>query len=294
MFQAIVGHDRIKDQLKSDLETKNFHQSYLFSGPEHIGKMSLLREFLSLVRTQVSFDPESVFGRQVMVGQGPGFISFLDDGETLKVDEVRKIVDFVSRRTAEGEVSFCVIEHLERMTRSAANAFLKVLEEPSERFVYLMTTREEKKLLPTIRSRVQFFRFTLLPGKAVESFLLSRVKNEVMVQELMKLSAGRIGLALSMMKDAALLDRMRELYDYAMLIFEKDIVDRFHLAEHLSQKEVSSAELSQFLMFLALKLKQEGTQRYLKQLDRLQEVSQLFEDTQVNRRLVLEDLFLGI
>lgn len=294
MFQQIVGHDRVKKQLQRDVESKCFKQAYLFAGPEHVGKMALLSEFMSQVRTGGPFVVESPFGAQVLAGQGPGLLSFLDGGESFKVEQVRGIIEFVSKRTADDELSFCVIEHLERMTRSAANAFLKVLEEPSERMVYLMTTREPKKLLPTIRSRVQLYRFTTPSPKAVETFLHERVKNEVTCQELMKLSVGRIGLALSMFEDEVLLDRMRELYDYAMILFEDDVVDRFTLADHLTKKEVTQAELSQFLVYLAMKLKQEGMHRHLDQLDRIQQLKRWFEDTQVNKRLQLEELFLQI
>jgi len=294
MFESIVGHDRIKAQLEQDLSSGKLHQSYLCAGPEHVGKMSLLKELMSQVRTGKPYDEGAVFGQQLLAGQGPGLMAFWDEGESLKVEAVRKIGDFIAKRTEEGQWTFCVIEHLERMTISAANAFLKNLEEPTERVVYLMTTREERKLLPTIRSRVQLMRFGAVAPKAVETFLHEQESNELKVQEAMKLSVGKIGLAATLLQDEALLERYRELYDYAMLVLEKDLVDRFTLADHLSKKEVTEAERRQFLVYLALKLQQEGMERYLEPLDRLQEVRHLLEDTQVNKRLVLEDLLLRV
>jgi hypothetical protein len=294
MFTSVIGHDRIKKQLERDLASQQLHQSYLFAGPEHVGKMSLLREFMSQLRCGQDFQVDSPFGSQILVGQGPGLLSFLDDGASLKVEQVRGIVDFVSKRTADDEWSFCVIEHVERMTLSAANAFLKVLEEPSQRMVFLMTTRKEHKLLATILSRVQTYRFGMIPDKQVEDFLHLRLHNEMTCQEVMKLAVGKIGLAVAMLDDEELFTRLRELYDYAMVVFEDDLVDRFTLADHLTKKEVSKKELQQFLVYLALRLKQEGTQRYLSQLDRVQELSQWFDDTQVNKRLQLESLFVEI
>lgn len=293
MFSNIIGHDRVKAALERDIKARRLHHAYLFSGPEHIGKMALVREFMAHLRTGLSFDPSSVFGQQVLVGQGPGLMSFLDDGESLKVDEIRKIVDFVSLRTAEGEFSFCVIEGAERMTRSAANAFLKILEEPAPRVMYLMTTRSEKKLLPTVLSRVQAIRFALPSPSDMRAFLQQRTNNPVLIEELMKLSVGRIGLAVTMMEDEVLLERMRQLYDYAMIVFEDDLVDRFTLADHLTQKDASPVELSQFLVYLALKFQQEGAKRFLLPLERTQRLYRLFQETQVNKRLALEELFLG-
>lgn len=294
MFANIVGHERMKNDLKADLTAGSFHQSYVFAGPEHIGKMSLIREFMSQVRTGGSFIAESPFGAQVVAGQGPGLLCFHDDGGSLKVEQIRSIVDFAAKRTAEDELSFCVIEHLERMTLSAANAFLKVLEEPSDRMVYLMTTREVRKLLPTIRSRIQVSSLSIPPAADVEAHLHTLTNNELTCQELMKLSAGRIGLAIRMLDDEVFFDRMRELYDYAMLLFEKDVVDRFSLADHLTQKDVPLAELQQFLVYLAQKLQQEGTRRFLGPLERIQELKRWFSDTQVNKRLQLEELFLSL
>lgn len=294
LFDSIIGHERLKTQLERDIQSQQLHQSYLFAGPAHVGKMSVLREFMSQLRTGKSFDVASSFGSQVLAGQGPGLLCFSDDGQSLKVEQVRGIVDFVSQRTADNEWSFCVIEHVERMTTSAANAFLKVLEEPSPRLVYLMTTAREHKLLATILSRVQVYRFGVVSDEQIEECLLEQLDNAVFRQEILKLCVGRLGLALRMVEDEGFFERMRELYDYAMLLLENDLVDRFTLADHLTKKEIETTELQQFLVYLAVKLRQEGPRRYLPQLERLQELSQYFDDTQVNKKLQLESLFADI
>ncbi|MDP3975303.1 MAG: hypothetical protein Q8P95_00110, partial [bacterium] len=266
----------------------------LLGGPEHIGKMSLIKDLISQVRTGKDLVEDSSLGRQLQVGQGPGLLCFWDGGESLKIEEVRRILDFVAHRTEEGEYSFCVIEHMERMTHSAANALLKVLEEPSERCIFLMTTREEKKLLPTLRSRVQFFRCTLPAEKELSQALKNLVANELEREELVRLSAGRIGLAIAMNRDKELLERMQKLYDDACLIFEQDIVDRFALAERMGNKEYSDSDRNQFLAYLARLMRHRGLEKYQHQLDRVQEVKHLLSDTQVNKRLFLEHLFLQI
>ena len=294
MFQKIIGHHRIKTQLQRDLETRQLHHAYLFSGPEHVGKMALCREMVSLVKTGKAFEEGSSLASQLEAGEGQGLIAFYDDGETLKVEQVRKISTFVSRRTAADQHSFCIIENIERMTHSAANSFLKNLEEPPDRLIYLLTSRAERKLLATILSRVSLFRFNTVPTADIRQCLEAAAHNPLLVDEVMKLSAGRIGLALSMLKNEEVLDRMRELYDFAALIFDKDLIDRFALVDHLTAKEVSRADLNQFLSFLALQLQKEGSHRFVPQLDRLQELKKLFTDTQVNKRLFLEEFMLSL
>jgi len=294
MFSRIIGHDRVKKQLMRDVESRKPHHAYLFSGPEHVGKMSLLCELVSWLRDGKAYEENVILQQQLVAGQGPGLISFLDNGESLKVEQIRTIADAVSKRTAEDQFSFCVIEHIERMTRSAANAFLKMLEEPSERFLFLMTTRREKKLLPTVLSRVQTFRCSALSEKMVRVFVEEKVENAVLAQELMELSLGRIGLAVSMMNDEAVLERMRNLSDRAKVLLDHDVVERFQLAEHLTQKDADPQEIFQFLLFLAQKLQKEGSERWISQLDRIQKLNRLFQDTQVNKRMFLEELFLSL
>jgi DNA polymerase-3 subunit delta' len=293
MFNNIIGHDRVKLQLTRDIESRLPHHAYLFSGPEHVGKMSVLLEFVSQLKDKKVFQEDSLLSRHVQSGQGPGLISFLDDGESLKIEQIRTISDFVSRRTADDAFSFCVIEHVERMTRSAANAFLKMLEEPSERFIFIMTTRREKKLLPTILSRVQLFRFSAIPEQQIRTFLEERASNPLLVQELMDLSVGRIGLAIAMLKDEALLERMRNISDFSKVFLDHDVVERFALADHLTQKDADPKNLSQFLVYLSLRLRKQGTERWIPQLDRIQRLHRLFQDTQVNKRMFLEELFLS-
>lgn len=294
MFENIIGHDRVKAQLQHDLEKGNLHQSYVLSGPEHVGKMSLLRELMSQSRSGQAFDPESSFGKMVLEGRGSGLMSFLDDGSTLKVEQMRSLQDFISRRGADDQFTFCVIEHVERMTISASNAFLKMLEEPSERFVFLMTTREEHALLLTIRSRVQIFRCQVPSSSLTQRFLEKSISNPLELEELMRLSLGRVGWALRLHADEELLKRARELYDYARLIFENDLVDRFQIADHMSNKDVSQVELQQFLSYLTVKLRDEGVSRVLKPLEKVQELQRAFRNTQINKRLALESLFLEI
>lgn len=293
MFDAILGHNRLKKQLQHDIESWQFQQSYLFAGPEYVGKMALAREMISEVRGGLPFHSDSPLGKQILAGEGPGMKAFYDTGESLKVEQIRTIQDFASRRTPEDEISFVVVEHAERLTISAANAFLKILEEPTPRLVFLMTTREEKKLLPTIRSRIQVYRFTTIPEREVQNFLRRKTNNEVMVQELMKLSSGRIGLAVTLLQAEARLDRLRRLYDYAMLLPNKDVVDRFFLAEHLTSEDYSESDLSQFLVYLSLRLHDEGLDQHCESLSKLQRLRRVFLDTQVNKRLWLENFFLS-
>ncbi|MCV2402858.1 DNA polymerase III subunit delta' [Marinomonas sp. C2222] len=77
------------------------------------------------------------------------------DGEngTIKVDQVRSLVQKISQKPQVGKSKITLITHAEEMNVNAANALLKALEEPAENTFFILTTSQSKSLLPTIRSR---------------------------------------------------------------------------------------------------------------------------------------------
>lgn len=286
MFDAILGHDRIKKQLEFHLVQKKFHQAYLFSGPGNIGKMTFATVFMRQINPDIR--------KPLVMGRSQGLLAFLDDQESLKVEAIRTIADFAKFRIPEGDHAFCLIEHAERMTIAAANAFLKILEEPIPGLMFVMTTRQEKKLLPTIRSRIQIFRMTIPPLKTVEHALQEKISNPVTIQELLTLSGGRIGLVMSFLQNPERLDHMRKLYDDAAIVLHQDLPDRFSMAETMSEKDYADEDILQFLLFLADRLRRDGVKQHLSSLTRLQELSRLFKETNVNKRLFLEEFMLNL
>ena len=75
-------------------------------------------------------------------------------------------------KSAAGEYKVVILENIERMTTSAANAFLKYFEEPFPKTLIIATTRNKTELLETIQSRALLIAFTYVPDKAVKKLLI--------------------------------------------------------------------------------------------------------------------------
>lgn len=90
--------------------------------------------------------------------------------ERVKEDLLRPM----SFRPAEGNYKVALITDAEHMNETAANAFLKLLEEPPPQTVFLLTTSRPEQLLPTIVSRCQRLRFDPLLPDAIEAALVER------------------------------------------------------------------------------------------------------------------------
>lgn len=120
-------------------------------------------------------------------------------GEIIVVD-VRSIGHFLSLTAAEGGWRVVVIDSADEMNLHAANAVLKVLEEPPKRALLLLVSHNPGRLLPTIRSRCRKLVLKPLPGKTVTSLLLGQYPEMGLadVEELARLSDGSIGRVLDL------------------------------------------------------------------------------------------------
>src|SRR5690606_22739828 len=106
-------------------------------------------------------DPNSLVSRQIASGASHNLLHLTRpvDEKTGKVksaitvDEVRKAGKFLAQTSGTGNWRIVIIDPADDLNRNAANAILKILEEPPKRSLFLVLTHAPGKLLPTIRSR---------------------------------------------------------------------------------------------------------------------------------------------
>jgi len=162
-----------------------------------------------------------------------------DDGRVLteiSVDQVREIERAVALNPFEGRTRVLIIDPADAMSAGAQNAFLKTLEEPPPRAVFVLITTREESLLPTIRSRCRRVEFSLLPVAEIESALTTDGVEPERAALLARLSSGRIGWALNAARDPALLERRREALEQARAIPGMPVAERMRLSEQLSER----------------------------------------------------------
>ena len=131
------------------------------------------------------------------------------------VDDVRGIGAFLSMTAAEGGWRVVVIDAADEMNRNAANAVLKVLEEPPKRAVLLLVCHNPGRLLPTICSRCGRLALKPLDDTAMESLLRTHAPELDAAQRaaLMRLCEGSIGRALDLVEQGGL-----ELYEQMLAL----------------------------------------------------------------------------
>ncbi len=128
----------------------------------YCGSCNSCRAFLPLVEAILEDETadfrfeEEVSGRKRFLylrGEHPDFIFVSPDGNTIKIDQIRAVREFAYRKPALSERKAVIIDGVDLMTVEAGNSLLKVLEEPPEDTVLILTAVSREGILPTILSR---------------------------------------------------------------------------------------------------------------------------------------------
>ncbi|RIY03771.1 DNA polymerase III subunit delta' [Aureimonas flava] len=174
----LVGHDRAWQDLVDAARSERMHHAWLLQGARGIGKATLAFAFARHLvgvawkadeNGSVEFDADDPRLRQIASGAHPNVIHIqraeADRGGGFKtqitVDEIRRLHAFF-RSTATPGWRIAILDPADDLNRNAANALLKILEEPPPRSIFLIANHAPGRLLPTIRSRCRTLRIPQL------------------------------------------------------------------------------------------------------------------------------------
>ncbi|MCK8817091.1 DNA polymerase III subunit delta' [Natroniella sulfidigena] len=253
-FDKVIGQDLAITILKKQLKGDRLSHAYLFLGEQGVGKDIAAFEFAKAINCQEeSADAceQCISCRKADNQNHPDIIEIKPDGKWIKIDQIRALQREILYKPYESRWKIYIIYQAEQLNLEAANSLLKILEEPPQYAIIILTINNAENILPTILSRCQLIRFRLLPDQLIKEQLnsdyeLSPEKSQLITS----LAAGRYKDAVQLIEDEEKLAEREDILKLVLAIKELDQVTVFEVAEKLLEyKEQINQVLDLFLLW---------------------------------------------
>jgi DNA polymerase-3 subunit delta' len=196
-FPDFFGNAQAAGTLAQMMQARRIPQTILLSGPEGIGKATLVRRLaaallggasrieqddlslpqnVEIVEQREKWPTEKRSDDPLLFGSHPDFLTFAPDGplRQISIQQMRLLRERAPFKPLKGSHRVFLIDHLDHANEQAANSLLKVLEEPPEHLIIFATAENLYDLLPTIRSRSVVLQMSRLSDEGMQEFARAR------------------------------------------------------------------------------------------------------------------------
>lgn len=158
-MREFIGYEKIIQGFFRRVDNGTLSHAHLIIGPNGIGKSILARIFaLRILNKDKDIDYVDI-------------VNYRPSKASMGVDEVREIIEEVSKRPYEGDKKVIIIHEGSKLTIQAQNALLKTIEEPPQGVYIILLAESLETLLETIKSRCQVYKLTPLNNKQMEMYI---------------------------------------------------------------------------------------------------------------------------
>jgi len=250
-FEQIFGQRYAVELFEKAFQNQRVAQSYLFFGPEGVGKKTFAIALTMAIQCEQGFGvgcgicPSC---KKVLHGSHADLVLIQpSEGKTtISIDQIRQLPSMMYRKPQEGRRRIVIIDSMELLEEEAQNALLKILEEPPQDNVMILLTEKIQQILPTIASRCQPVRFQPLTTAEIEAILKKRTLGGSIPKAVMTLSRGSAAEALRILEDEAFIEQWNSLKDW---FFQEENWTEIERTEWISQREKENWSRDDFVLF---------------------------------------------
>ena len=218
----VFGHDAVTSKFLQTFNKGRLHHAWMLTGPKGIGKATLaynIAKFLliqeastnhvfnqEIQKSTLEISNKNPILRRIRAGSEPGLYVLrrpLDEKtaklkNVITVDAVRELRSFFSLSTTGNGRRIVIVDCVDDMNNNAANALLKLLEEPPKNAVLILVTHQPSRILPTIRSRCQKLACAPLSATDLQSAFEAALPDVIFDGRFATLAMGSVGRALQL------------------------------------------------------------------------------------------------
>ncbi len=180
-FHEVIGQTHISAALEKAVGGGKVANAYLFSGQRGVGKTSMARIMAKALNCVEGPTPTPCGKcdrcRSITSGSDMDVIE-IDGATYTRVDDVRELQEGISHLPYAARFKVYIVDEVHMLSTAAFNAFLKTLEEPPPRVVFVFATTEPEKIPETIKSRCQSYHFEPVTSDDLARHLLHIVDEE--------------------------------------------------------------------------------------------------------------------
>lgn len=159
-FKDVIGQDHVVKVLEAEAKSGEISHAYLFAGTRGTGKTSVARIFAS------------------EIGTSKNDIYEIDAASNTSVDDIRALNESVFTLPFESKYKVYILDEVHMLSKSAANALLKTLEEPPSHVVFILATTETHKIPETVLSRCEVYTFKKPSQEVLKKVVVNVAKKE--------------------------------------------------------------------------------------------------------------------
>jgi DNA polymerase-3 subunit delta' len=300
----IIGNQKQRDFLSSISQKENIPHAFLFSGEDQIGKKKIALEFAENIfcgcgDCRICND----FKKGLLID----FLLIEEEEGKIKIEKTRKIQEFLKLKTYSARKKIVIVNDAHLLGIDSQNSILKTLEEPSDNSILILITNYSEKILDTIKSRVQRIDFSPCSRIEIQEYLIEKGANKEEAEEIAIFSSGKTGKAIEFLENQEKKELFLSTIARIKKIHKLGFEEKFEFAGELHKEpEIVNEVLDIFERFfrrlMLLKLfnkNEEGFEDYtlknaVKILQKIQETKYYLNNTNTNKKLLLENLLIKI
>jgi DNA polymerase-3 subunit delta' len=240
VFSSLIDQSQVVEILKDAAQAAHnsndlsqvMISTWLFTGPPGSGRSNAAIAFAAALVCKEGGCSKCNDCLSTIIGTHADVELIKTQGLSIKIDGVRELITRASWAPSVANYRVVVIEDADRLTDSAANALLKVIEEPGLRTIWLLCAPTLTDVLPTIRSRCRHLSLRTPSTKAITNLLIERDAVDAKTAEFVaRASGGHIGRARRLATDANARQNRANILKLPLMI--KDIASAFKAAQFL-------------------------------------------------------------